>query len=64
MSSNFEADSVKDQLTHVNNTIFELERSIADLNRNYKNLLIKLNVTKIKLVIYKSRRNFKLETEY
>jgi hypothetical protein len=55
ISSNFEQDSVKDQLTYVNNTIFELERSIADLNRNYKNLLIKLNVNYINAVFDKFR---------
>ena len=31
-------------LNHINDTIFSLERNIAELNRNYKNLLIKINV--------------------
>jgi hypothetical protein len=32
-------------LNHINDTIFGLERNIAELNRNYKNLLIKINVS-------------------
>jgi len=31
-------------LNVINNSIFELERNIADMNRNYKNMMIKLNV--------------------
>ena len=31
-------------LSIINNTIFELERNIADMTRNYKNQMIKLNV--------------------
>jgi hypothetical protein len=32
------------QLSEINDSIFELERSIVELNRNYKNMMIKLNV--------------------
>jgi hypothetical protein len=32
------------QLNEINDFIFELERSIVDLNRNYKNMMIKINV--------------------
>ena len=31
-------------MNQINDTIFSLERNIAELNRNYKNLLIKINV--------------------
>jgi hypothetical protein len=46
---NYEMNSNQDnsrgeKLNQINNTIFDLERNIADLNRNYKNLMIKLNV--------------------
>ena len=44
----FEANENKSidssRLTNVNDQIFELERNISEFNRNYKNLLIKLNV--------------------
>ncbi len=47
-----------DNLLAINDNIFGLERSIAELNRNYKNLLIKQNVFgDIILELFKSRRN-------
>lgn len=40
-------ETLKSQrLNQINDAIFELERNISDLNRNYKNLMIKLNVSK------------------
>jgi hypothetical protein len=49
---NYEINSNQDnsrggRLNQINNAIFDLERNIADLNRNYKNLMIKLNVRKL-----------------
>jgi ribosomal protein S3 len=32
-------------LNQINDVIFSLERNIAEMNRNYKNLLIKINVS-------------------
>ncbi len=49
-----------DNLLAINDNIFGLERSIAELNRNYKNLLIKQNVFgDIILELFESRRNSK-----
>jgi hypothetical protein len=43
MNTILETDT--DKLKNViDNTIFELERNIAELNSNYKSLLMKLNV--------------------
>jgi hypothetical protein len=39
-----DSGSTNNQLAMISNTIFELERNIADLNSNYKSLLTKLNV--------------------
>jgi hypothetical protein len=37
-------DNYDQKLHQINDGIFNLERNIADLNRNYKNMLMKLNV--------------------
>ena len=55
-------------LNLINNSIFELERNIADMNRNYKNQMIKLNVYFkffISLLVFNwSRRIFPFKTKH
>ncbi len=46
INNDMNPNTIKTQRLHqINDGIFELERNIADLNRNYKNLMIKLNVS-------------------
>ena len=44
-NNNSNSNSNSNRLNHINDMIFEIERNIADLNRNYKNLMIKFNVS-------------------
>lgn len=44
-TNEIDIDTIKTHRLHqINDAIFELERNISDLNRNYKNLMIRLNV--------------------